>query len=188
MYRDNPKIKVVQLDDLGVKFFMQFSPYNEYLILGHTREYFQKLDVLKEFTFEEGFYKMAQIPLEFKWSKFYFERDYEKEKEAFEIAGIKEDEEYIFVHDDPKRGRIFKSEYINRSIKIIHPSELQSINFFHFLSIIQKAKEVHVHNSSFANIIDTMELKSDNVFYHKYARTDCGDQTFSKNLKWIFYE
>lgn len=187
MYHDNPNIKIIQFDDAGARSFIQINSNNNYLILGHTADYFNRLDKLKEFTFEEGFYKIANVPFEYKWSKFFLERDYIKEAKAFEIAGIKEDDEYIFVHDDPKRGRIFKTEYIDNSLKSIHPSELQSINLFDFLSIIQRAKEVHVHNSSFANLIDIMRLKCNKVFYHKYARSDCGDQTFDKSLNWTFY-
>ena len=188
MYRDNPKIKIIKMDDLGVRNFMNYCPKNKYLILGHTNDYFYRLDKLKEFTFDEGFYKMANVPIEYKWSKFFVKRDWEKEKEAFHLAGIKEGEEYIFVHDDPSRERIFRPKYFETNIKAIHPSNFQNINLFHFLSIIEKAKEVHVHNSSFANIIDTMELKTNRVFYHKYARTDCGDQLFSKNLNWEIIE
>jgi len=188
MYRDNPCITIICKTDAEVKSFMRLNPNHKYLMTGHTSEYVFKLNQTKEFTFEEGFYKMANVPFEYKWSKFYLQRDFEKEKEAFEIAGIKKGEEYSFIHDDVKRGRIFKPEYINNSLKSIHPAELQTINFFYFLSIIENAKEIHVHNSSFANIIDTMQLKVNNLFYHKYIVKDCRDQIFNKNMNWIFYE
>jgi hypothetical protein len=189
MYRDNPKIKVIQFDDYGVKSFMALNPQNNYLVLGHTPEYFKKLDVNKEWTFEEGFYKMANVPFEYKWSKFFFKRDMDIEKEAFNRVGLKEGEKYLFIHDDPKRGRIFKKEYIDKNIKTIHPTDYQDIGLFDFFYIMENAYQVHVHNSSFANLIDTIELKTNQLFYHKYARTDMGengDQTFSKNINWTF--
>ena len=77
MYRDNPKIKVIEMDDAGVRSFMRINPNNNYLVLGHSAEYFYKLDHTDEFTFEGGFYKMANIPLEYKWTKFYVQRDIE---------------------------------------------------------------------------------------------------------------
>jgi hypothetical protein len=133
MYRDNPNIKILHFEnDDGVKSFIKLNTNNKYLIVGHTHEYFYKLDVLKNITFDQGFYEMANIPFEYKWTKFYFQRDYEKENEAFEIAGIKKEDEYIFVHDDPERNRIFRKEYINPNIKSIHPAKLQNINLFHF--------------------------------------------------------
>ena len=197
MYRDNFKIKIIVYEDEEVNTFKKLNPLNNYLILGHTKEYFHAIDITKEYTFEEGFYKIAKVPFEYKWSKFYFERDYEKEKEAFKIAGIEEGEEYLFIHDDPSRGRNFKPEYIETNIKTIHPVNLQSISLFHFFSIIEQAKEVHAHNSSFANIIDTMELNLKKVFYHRYTteyinrdgtQHGVGDQIFSKKLNWIIYE
>jgi hypothetical protein len=186
MYRDNPKIKVIQMDDNQVKSFMAINLNNNYLILGHTNDYMSKIDS-KVWTFEEGFYKIAEVPFEYKWSKFFFQRDLEKEKEAFKKIGLTEGEKYIFIHDDPKRGRNFKKQYLNSSIKSIHPVNYQDIGLFDFLYTIENAYEVHVHNSSFANLIDTLELKIDRLFYHKYARQEVGlDQTFSKNLNWIF--
>ena len=188
MYRDNPKIRIIALEDDGVKFFIRVNPNKDYLIIGHIPEYVMEVEKLHNISFDAGFYKMAGIPLDYKWSKFYFQRDYQREKEAFEIAGIKDGEDYIFVHDDIKRNRIMKKEYIDHTKKIIRPTELKNIAFFDFLGIIEKAKEVHVHNSSFGNIIDTMELKLENVFYHRYVteseNSGVGDQIFSKNLNW----
>jgi len=197
MYRDNSKIKVIKLNDNEVKDFIKINNKNNYLIIGHTLEYVRDVEKLHKIAFDEGFYKMANIPLEYKWSKFYIKRDIEKEEEAFKIIGINKNEDYLFIHDDAKRGRNFKKEYIDNSLKSIRPAEHQNIDFFHFLSIIENAKEVHVHNSSFANIIDTMELNLKKVFYHRYTteyinrdgtQHGVGDQIFSKKLNWIIYE
>jgi hypothetical protein len=187
MYRDNSNIKIIPFDDSDVKVFMNLNPDNNYLILGHTPDYFYRLDKLKEFTFEEGFYKMAKIPIEYKWSKFYFERNLEKEKESFKKLGLSEGEKYIFVHDDPKRQRIFKTKYIDKSLKAIHPSDHQDIGLFDFFYTIENAYEIHVHNSSFDSLIDCMEIKRDRMFYHRYARPDC-PQVLSKNIDWIIYD
>lgn len=186
MYRDNPRIKIIQMDDYQVKSFMSINPNNNYLVLGHTNDYMAKIDS-KEWTFEEGFYKIAKVPFEYKWSKFFIQRDLIKEKEIFKKLGLKEGEKYSFIHDDTKRGRIFKKQYLDSSIKFIHPVDYQDIGLFDFLYTIENAYEVHVHNSSFANLIDTLELKIERLFYHKYARQEAGlDQTFSKNVNWTF--
>ena len=189
MYRDNPNIRMVPMEEPAIRSFMRINTQNKYLVLGHSPEYFHGLDATKEYTFEQGFYKMANVPFEYKWSKFYFERDHEKELEVFHRLGLVEGDKYAFIHDDPARDRNFKSELIDSSLKAIHPSEYQDISFWHFLYTIENAYEIHVHNSSFANIIDTMLLPvTDRLYYHIYARPDIGDQTFHKDVNWTFYK
>ena len=74
MYKDNPYIKIKYMDDENIKKFLQFLNAN-ILIIGHTQEFIQKVDIEKTVKFDEMFYKMAKIPLEYKWSKFYIERN-----------------------------------------------------------------------------------------------------------------
>lgn len=188
MYRDNPNIKLLPMpSDDEMKDYMRIFPNNEYKIVGHTPDYFRRLDVDKEFTFEEGFYKVSGVPFEYKWSKFYFERDLKKEEEAFQSLGL-EKGSYILMHDQQETGRFLKEEYLNQDLKRIRTADLMEVNIFHFFKIMENAAEVHLHNSSFANLVDTMELPFDNLFYHRYARTDCGDQTFSDKVNWTFLD
>ena len=185
MYKDNPKIKPLPFDDDQVKFFMRMSPSNNYLIIGHNRDYFQKLNN-GDYEFDEGFYIMANIPHEDKWDKFYFERDLESEKRAFyDKLGLKDSEEYLFVHDDKERGRFFKDQYVNKGIKIIWPTDHKDVGLFDFIYTIEHAKEVHVMNSSFSCLIDTMQIYNDNLYYHEYARTDMGNNPNHKfRMNW----
>lgn len=187
MYRDNPNIKFLALNDPDVYSFMRFNPYNKYLIVGITREWFYNLDVLKKYeTFDQGFYDVVDVSFEYKWEKFYFERDIEKEKDAFyNKIGLKDGEEFIFVHDNPSQGRFFKKELIPSHMKIINPNDYLLINLFDFLYTIEKAKEVHVMNSSFMNLIDCIQLKTEKLVLHSYARTDMGDNPNPKlKLNW----
>jgi hypothetical protein len=169
MYRDNKKIKIMAMNDGQIKDFMNLFPNNEYKIIGHTTEYFNKFSSGIYETFDQGFYIMADIPFEYKWSKFYYERNLEKEKEVFyDILNLKDKEEYIFIHDSDERPI---NKNISDNIKIIKPDH-KEIKIFDYLYTIEKAKEVHVMNSSFVNLIDCIQLKNDNLFYHEYARPD----------------
>lgn len=189
MYRDNPSIQVLPMAEPDIRSWVRINEGNENVVVaGHSPEYFRKLDVEKAFTFEAGFYETAGIPLMNKWKEFYVERNYEAEEKAFELAGIKKGEVFNFVHDDPERHRNFRPELIDRSVKTIHPAQLQEIKIFDFRGVLEAAKEIHVHNSSFANFIDTIELDHDGLYYHKYARTDVADQTFSPKVKWNFID
>jgi hypothetical protein len=187
MYRDNPRIKMIAMDDAQVKSFMRFNPNNNYLVVGITPQWFKRLDVDKEFeTFDHGFYVAADVSFDDKWNKFYFERDIEKEKQAFySIFNLKDNEEYAFVHDDPKRNRIFDSKYLPKGITLIRPVDYPNVGLFDFIYTIENAKETHVMNSSFSCLIDTMLLKTNSLFLHQYARNDMGSNPNHKlKLNW----
>lgn len=187
MYRDLKNFRPIALDDAQTKFFMRVNPNNKYLVVGITPEWFHNFDILKLYeTFDHGFYVAANVPFEDKWNKFYFERDLEKEKDAFyNKLGLKDGEEFLFVHDDPERNRHFKKEFVDKGIKVVHPAQHKNIGLFDFIYAIEKAQEVHVMNSSFSCLIDTMQIQTNKLFLHQYARTDMGDNTNHKmKLNW----
>jgi hypothetical protein len=187
MYRDLTNFKPIALDDKGVQVFRQLNPNYNYLIVGITPEWFHNFDVLHLYeTFDHGFYAAANVPFEDKWNKFYFERDIEKEKHVFyNVLGLKDSDEFLFVHDDPERDRKFKENLIPKGIEIINPGRHKDVKLFDFIYTIEKAKEVHVMNSSFSCLIDTMQIKTNKLFFHEYARTDMGDNPNHKmKLNW----
>lgn len=171
MYRDLQNLKFIPMDNSEVNFFMKVSPNNNYLIIGHE-ELHKKLKTENK-TFDEIFYEMANLPFEDKWDKFYFQRNLEKEKDVYyNKLKLKDREEYLFVHDDQKTGRLIKSAYLSKKIKIINPADFKNIGIFDFIYTIEKAREVHVMDSSFSCLIDTMKIQKENLFMHFYVRTD----------------
>jgi hypothetical protein len=175
MYRDLSNVKIIPAEMVNVQTFMNFSPNNNYLILGHTAEYFEKFNNGIYKHFDEGFYIMANIPYSYKYDKFYLQRDLDSEKNTYyNILGLKDNEEYVFIHEDPDRNRLVKKEYINNKLKTIRSSDYKNINIFDFIYTIENAKEVHVMNSSFSCLIDTMQLKVNKLFLHEYMRNDMG--------------
>lgn len=187
MYRDlGNKIQFFAMTDPEVHSYMNLNKNENFLIIGHTNEYFQKLNNGIYETFDTGFYEMAQIPIKNKWDKFYIQQDINLEKETFyNKLKLQDNEEYLFVHDDQERGRYFKNELINKGIKIIRPTDHKDIQLFDFIYTIKKAKEVHVMNSSFSCLIDTMQINNNNLYFHEYARTDMGNNPNHKlKLNW----
>lgn len=183
MYRDVSNIKYIALDDLEIHNFMRFSPQNNYLIVGHQKLH-EELKINGTLTFDEIFYKMANVPFEDKWNKFYFQRDIEKEKDTYyNKLGLKDNENFIFMHDDPKNGRVINETYISKNDKIIKPIDYLDIGVFDFLYTIEKAKEIHCMDSSFSCLIDTIQLRNDNLFMHSYVRKDNSPSPKFK-LKW----
>ncbi len=110
---------------------------------------------------------LANIPLNYKWDKFFIKRDLEREKEVFSnVLHLKDGEDFIFIHESRERPVI---KEIPKDLKQIRPDN-KDISLYDFLYTIEKAKEVHVMNSSFMNLIDCMKLRNEGLFYHEYSR------------------
>lgn len=166
MYKDLPNIKLILIEDLNyINSFRIFNPKNNYIIAGGDPFWniFNRPD--NKFYIDEIFYQLANVPIENKWKDFFIERDFEREKNVYyNILGLKDGEEYAFIHDTPQR-KIIKNI---PKIKIIKPIN-QDIGFFDFIYTIENAKEIHCVNSSFFCLCECMLLNK-NLFLHKYAR------------------
>ena len=140
----------------------------------------------KDWLFDVVWYRQAQIPFNLKWDNFYFERDLHKEKEIFyDRIGLKDNEEYIFLHEDLNRKLCIKREYVNPDIRLIEFSKLSDINILDILYTVEKSKEVHTFNTGLATFIDLMNIQHSNLNYHKYLRPMIFEQPVLK-LNWNF--
>jgi hypothetical protein len=180
MYRDTQQIRLISMDDAEVHQFMQINRDNKYIIVGHTPEFFNLVD--RGETFDLLFYKNLNIDISLKWDKFYYERDLETEKRVFyDLYKLKDEEEFIFIHESNERKL---NKNIPTNIKKVYPDNMD-LTIFDYLYIIEKAKEVHVMNSSFMNLIDCIQIKKEGLFYHEYARP--GINALLK-LNWTVYK
>ena len=168
MFRDHKKIRIIPMEENQVRQFMQISPHNNYLIIGHEKLH-QELVEDPDGRFDQVFYKMAGLPFNYKWDKFHMDRDFYGEREAYyDKLGLKDDSEFIFVHDDKERP--IPSNRLPSGVKIIRPDNME-ISIFDYLLTIEKAKEVHCIDSSFFNLIDCIQLRpDDNLYFHKYVK------------------
>ena len=171
MFRDLTNLKLIRMDDSneGIRNFMKFNPDLNYLVIYIYVQNYEGPNKIYKY-FDEGFYKTAGIPYENKWSDFYFQRNIEKEKEVYyNVLNLTDDEEFMFIHEDPANDRSFKPSYFPKCTKTVNPVDFKDISIFDFIYTIEKAKEVHVMNSSFLALIDTMQIREDNIFIHEYA-------------------
>jgi hypothetical protein len=109
---------------------------------------------------ELQFYKSAGLPIEYKYTKFYVQRDYEKELELFNYLKL-EKNNYIFFHD----GGFQTNNYmINKSETIVRPN---SQGIFDWLYVIENAKEIHCIDSAFICLVDCMDTKDIPLYNHR---------------------
>lgn len=167
MFKDDSKIRILAMDDASVRSFMKISPNNNYLIIGHEKLTQIMSNPKNKKSFDEIFYEMAHVPIQYKWEKFNYKRNIKKEQEVFYDAyGLKNNEKFAFIHETKERP-VHKS--INKDLRKVRPDNME-IEFFDYLFLIEKAQEVHVMNSSFMNLIDCIQLKNKGLFYHEYSR------------------
>jgi len=121
---------------------------------------------------DDWFYSQASMDLEERWNSFKYVRDYPKEDVLFkDIVG--ETHDYAFVHDDSKRDFKINENKISKNLKIIRPvpEMYRSYTPFHYLKIIENAKEIHCMESSFCAFIESMKIKVPK-FAHRYSRPE----------------
>jgi hypothetical protein len=138
--------------------------------------------------FQKFYYEQVGVPLNLLWDNFYFERNMDKEKEIYyDRLELKDNEEYIFLHDDPIRNYIINRKYIKPNIKIIHLVELEDISILDTLYLIEKSKEVHMTTTGLVSFVDQMNIKHNNLNLHKYVRSSSYEQPILR-LNWNIIE
>lgn len=134
--------------------------------------------------FQKFFYEQVDVPLNLLWDNFYFERNMDKEKEIYyDILGLKDNEEYVFLHDDPIRNYVINKKYITPNLKIIHLVELEDISILDTLYLVEKSKEVHMTTTGLVSFVDQMNINHNNLNFHKYVRPAPFEQPILR-LKW----
>lgn len=183
MYRDNPRVKVVSVSDTSPKSVFEAAQATGYSILPlatysldpefwklvcHNNGDSKMGNVNPRITnWCHSVYNQAGVNIDYMRSKFKVERDEQREQEFFDKLGLVKGE-YVYVHDDPSRGRDLEKflKYSN----VFNPNDYYSEypNIFDYIKVIENAKEVHVMHSSHAWLIELLRLgdPSKNFFYN----------------------
>lgn len=135
--------------------------------------------------FPEFFYKQAGVPINLIWDNFYFERNMDKERSAYYQVGLPVD--YIFLHDDPDRGFMINRGYWRGGIEVIRLGDYPDISILDSLYLVEKAREVHIMNTGLLSFIDQMNIRHNDLNYHKYTRPKPSDQPLLR-LNWKIIE
>jgi hypothetical protein len=165
MFRDNPNITILPFkDDSQVHQYVKNNNlYSDVVKIGHENlgRYMSTCN------FDEAFYKQFNVNFENRWSSFYVQRDFEREKILFDKFNVIKNE-YIFIHDDD-RFRVNENK-IKSSLPIIRVNRELTPIIFDYISLMENALEVHAIESSFQFVNDSLSLNN-NTYVHRYART-----------------
>ena len=108
-------------------------------------------------------YFQARVNPEYMRTKFYVDRNLEREENLFEQLGLK-NKEYIFVHTDSRhKDHIVETEYF-----IFSPNNsVEPFNIFDYLKILENAKEIHCMNSGWVWLVELMKIGSNKTNFLK---------------------
>jgi hypothetical protein len=119
--------------------------------------------------FDEEFYYQANIPFDLRWKSFNVPRNFQKEMEVFDKLDCGKGP-YIFLHEDVSRGFKIDRSKIESKLRVIEPSLDSNMNLiFDYIKVLENAVQIHVIESSFAALVESLDLKS-KLFAHRYAR------------------
>ena len=204
MYRDKKRIKIISFNEninlKDEKLLAKFETNKAEQIVGKIKskkkinfirigfENYHKTQNLnpdKSFPWpcEIVFYKQFNIPFKYRFSKSYWKRDMISEKRLFrKLVGV--DQPYAFVHDDIDRNFVIGPENINPELKIIKNDKRELI--FNFGLILERAKEIHLMESSFRQIIEVLNTKNIKLYLYKDRGGEHAISLYNKKKnKWV---
>jgi len=180
LYRDLIKLKLLLVNsDKEVEEYLQKNRKKNIIKIGFGNANFKK------YTFDRAFYEQLHLDFKLRWENFFFVRDIEREKRLFKYYNLKE-YEYVFLHDDKERNFVINLDYITKNnLKIVRPIKGLTDNIFDYCYLLENAFEIHCMDSSFKNLIDSLNPKTNRLFHHIYIRGRSNKNVSSSRLKWV---
>ena len=161
MLRDTPSIRVVPTagNAEALRLVNTFRPSGPVLLLGNKGTNYRREE------FDRSFYEQAGLPFEMRWRAFTLPRDASAERPAPERP-------YAFLHDDALRGFVIdRSKPCFSGLPVRVPSVGVTPNIFGWLPTILNAAEIHCIDSSFALLVDSLDIDpAVHLYLHRYAR------------------
>jgi|2_EtaG_2_1085320.scaffolds.fasta_scaffold10460_2 hypothetical protein len=192
MFRDEKNIEVIRIPGIAeeseVKNELACRGARRLVKVGHDSYPWGQEEALN-MGCAEIFYELAGIEYKHRFDNFYFERDRSEEDRVYKKLNPN-DEKYIFVHDDPKRGFQIPEEEIK---KIAGGRQVlrndMSENMFYFCKILEEADQIHCMESCFRSLVEVLDVRGD-LYFHNFRKEAAsgflGNSTRQpwKEIKW----
>jgi hypothetical protein len=164
MYRDDNNIIVLPIgeDSDVINYINQHNLQLDLIKVGFGLPGYSKGK-----TFDEGFYNTVNLPFDYRFSKFKFDRNTSKETEVYNELNPN-DEPYIYIHDDKDRGYSIDRSKIKSELKIIENNK--TFLMFDMLKIIENATEVHSMQTGMKDLINSFKFDKPKFYLHWYVR------------------
>lgn len=153
MFSDLPNVTCVPVRDDAEMIARGYSHKNVLSLGVHSGDY----RIPK--AWDAWFYNQAGVPHECRWSEFKLPPDIEPYR-GTPVA---------FVHDDESRGYVIRDEYLPRQRVGVDYAPSPKVRFGAHVAPLQRASEIHVIDSSFLCLADTIETSAKRLVLHQYA-------------------
>ena len=120
--------------------------------------------------FDANFYFQAKVDFQRRWSA---KPAVNEETESSLFRELNCDEQpYIFLHEDVRRGYTIDRDLIGNTYKVIEPDTklAKRYTIFDYKKVIENAVEIHCIESSFAAFVESLVLPEIPKYAHRYAR------------------
>jgi hypothetical protein len=166
MYRDLENLEIFTFDnDQELEIFVKRNTVVENNLI---KPGFDNLDAcLDRMTFDEAFYHLAELDFSVRFDEFHIPRDLEREQEVCEILNP-DNEKYIFVLDDPKRGYHIDMNKVSSEYKII--TNDYRFLMFDYISLLENAEEIHMMQTGFLDLVNCYKMDKPKIYRHNYVR------------------
>tara|TARA_B100001142_G_C14308867_1_gene645859 strand:+ start:367 stop:1170 length:804 start_codon:yes stop_codon:yes gene_type:complete len=194
MFRDLKKIKIISISNKQknekkeVERFLKNQKKNfEIIKIGH--DFYHSTNKLNP-DFKSNpwhctvnFYKQFGLPYNYRYEKTYWKRNLKNEKKLLKkLVGNKK--KFIFVHDDLKRGLKIDISNLEKKFLVVRNDNKNLI--FDYGLILENAKELHLIESSFRQLCETLNIKSKKLFLYKDDRFDYSMSLYNKKKnEWV---
>lgn len=149
---------------------------NDSLVFSGGNRYF----TLPDKYWDYAFYKNISVDYEVKYNHFYIDYDKETIKKTFSEI-VENTDPYIFVHDDPTRGRLISIEN-KENLKVVRNDMRYTI--FDYIEVVKNARECHMMGSSLLCLIDFFDLNYEKCKFYFYDFRG-SNVNFKGKEKWI---
>lgn len=167
MFRDVANIKLLPFDTENE--IKNFIDNNKTVKNNLIRVGFENLLSLPDnvITFDQGFYYLANLDFNLRYTKFYVVRDGYAEQKTYDYLNP-QDEKFILIIDDPLRNFIIDRNKINTNFKIIENNV--KFKLFDYFKLLENAEEIHCMQTGFMDLICSIVLTKPKIYRHKYVR------------------
>lgn len=179
MYRDLNNLELISVNDDN-DVYKKIS-YEKVYRLG-----FENLPIIinkHKCGWDEAFYIQSQIPFEQRWRSFDVVPDKDSQLCLYEKLNPN-DEKFCLVHSSGSDNiERINNNHINSSLKRIEVSKNHTENIFDYLTLIEKASEIHCIDSSFLHLVDSVNTDA-TLFFHKNSKIRNPLEKHTQNKNW----
>ena len=168
MYRDDPRIAVIPVDGDA-----QAQSISRQAGISALRIGFEHMGCSGR-SFAEDFYSQLGLDYRVRFDGFHVRRDPARERALFErLVGARA--RYAFLHEDRRRGFIVDRANASSDLPFVVPEPGLTDNIFDYVGVLEQAEELHLIDSSFLNLADSIQVNARRFAYHRYARPESPD-------------